>query len=205
MVTRDGDLLGPHWAVGGSAGQQSLLEVRAAADDAATGLEEAEEQCEQAARQLAVAVRAEEAARRGVDEVRARMRQADSAASEISGRLGRLAGAARAASDEVRRLETAIDAARQAGEKDLARLTELTSSLAEAEAAEAAERTAALAGEGAGPDSSGDSAHGRAPAEPSRRRWRSGARWRATPRWKPASRSAPWKNGSGPSRAGRTR
>ena len=140
IVTRDGDLLGPHWAVGGSAGQQSLLEVRAAADDAATGLEEAEEQCEQAAQQLAVAVRAEEAARRGVDEVRARMRQADSAASEISGRLGRLAGAARAASDEVRRLETAIDAARKAGEKDLARLTELTSSLAEAEAAEAAER-----------------------------------------------------------------
>ena len=139
IVTRDGDLLGPHWAVGGSAGQQSLLEVRAAADDAATGLEEAEEQCEQAAQQLTVAVRAEEAARRGVDEVRARMRQADSAASEISGRLGRLAGAARAACDEVRRLQTAIDAARKAGEKDLARLTELTSSLAEAEAAEAAE------------------------------------------------------------------
>ncbi len=155
IVTRDGDLLGPHWAVGGSAGQQSLLEVRAAADDAATGLEEAEEQCEQAAQQLAVAVRAEEAARRGVDEVRARMRQADSAASEISGRLGRVAGAARAASDEVRRLETAIDAARKAGEKDLARLTELTSSLAEAEAAEAAERGAALAEDGAG-DGAGD-------------------------------------------------
>ena len=149
IVTRDGDLLGPHWAVGGSAGQQSLLEVRAAADDAAAGLEEAEEQCEQAAQQLAVAVRAEEAARRGVDEVRARMRHADSAASEISGRLGRLAGAARAASDEVRRLETAIDAARKAGEKDLARLAELTSSLAEAEAL-AAEQAAALAEDGAG-------------------------------------------------------
>ena len=37
VVTRDGDLLGPHWATGGSAGQQSLLEVRAAADDAAAG------------------------------------------------------------------------------------------------------------------------------------------------------------------------
>ena len=159
IVTRDGDLLGPHWAVGGSAGQQSLLEVRAAADDAATGLEEAEEQCEQAAQQLAVAVRAEEAARRGVDEVRARMRQADSAASEISGRLGRLAGAARAASDEVRRLETAIDAARKAGEKDLARLTELTSSLAEAEAAEAAERAAALAEDGAGDGAADPSAY----------------------------------------------
>jgi len=160
VVTRDGDLLGPHWAAGGSAGQQSLLEVRAAADGAATGLEEAEEQCEQAAQRLAVAVRSEEAARRAVDEARVRMRQADSAAAEISGRLGRLAGAARAASDEVRRLEKAIDSARQAAEKDLARLTELTGSLAEAEAAE----RAALAEEGAGAaDSAGDAA-GRGPA-----------------------------------------
>ena len=157
IVTRDGDLLGPHWAVGGSAGQQSLLEVRAAADDAAAGLQDAQAQCEHAAQRLAVAVRAEEAARQAVDEARARMRQADSAASEISGRLGRLAGAARAASDEVRRLETAIDAARKAGEKDLARLAELTSSLAEAEAAEAAERPAALA-EDAAEDGAGDSA-----------------------------------------------
>jgi chromosome segregation protein len=150
VVTRDGDLLGPHWAVGGSAGQQSLLEVRAAADGAAAGLEEAQEQCELAAQQLAVAMRAEEAARLAVEEARARMRQADSGASEISGRLGRLAGAARAATDEVRRLEEAIDSARQAGEKDLARLTELSGKLAAAEAEatdQAAVQAAALAGD----------------------------------------------------------
>jgi chromosome segregation protein len=149
IVTRDGDLLGPHWATGGSAGQQSLLEVRAAADDAAAGLQEAQAQCEHAAQRLAVAVRAEEAARQAVDEARARMRQADSAASEISGRLGRLAGAARAASDEVRRLEAAIDAAHRAGEKDLARLAELTSRLTEAEAAEAALSGTGDTGDGA--------------------------------------------------------
>ncbi|HXP54219.1 MAG TPA: chromosome segregation protein SMC, partial [Streptosporangiaceae bacterium] len=134
VVTRDGDVLGAHWAIGGSAGQQSLLEVRAAADDAATGLQEAQDQCEDAAERLAVAVSSESAARRAVDEARTRMRQADSGAAEISGRLGRLAGAARAASDEVRRLETAIEAARRSGEKDQARLTELTERLAEAEA-----------------------------------------------------------------------
>ena len=150
VVTRDGDLLGPHWAAGGSAGQQSLLEVRAAADDAAAGLEEAQEQCELAAQRLAVAMRAEEAARLAVEEARARMRQADSGASEISGRLGRLAGAARAATDEVRRLEEAIDSARRAGEKDLARLTELSGKLAEAEAEatdQATVQAAALAGD----------------------------------------------------------
>ena len=156
VVTRDGDLLGPHWAAGGYAGQQSLLEVRAAADDAAAGLQEAQDLCEQAAQRLAVAIRAEEAARHAVEETRARMRQADSAASEISGRLGRLAGAARAASDEVRRLETTIDAARRAGAKDLARLTELTSSLAEAEAAGAGEQS------GLGADRAGDGIGGAA-------------------------------------------
>jgi chromosome segregation protein len=135
VVTRDGDVLGAHWATGGSAGQQSLIEVRAAADDAATGLQASQDQCEDAAQRLAVAVSAEAAARRAVDEARTRMRQADSAAAEISGRLGRLAGAARAAGDEVRRLETAIEAARRAGEKDETRLAELTERLAEAEQA----------------------------------------------------------------------
>jgi chromosome segregation protein len=138
VVTRDGDVLGAHWATGGSAGQQSLIEVRAAADDAATGLQASQDQCEDAAQRLAVAVSAEAAARRAVDEARTRMRQADSAAAEISGHLGRLAGAARAAGDEVRRLETAIEAARRAGEKDETRLAELTERLAEAEQAELA-------------------------------------------------------------------
>ena len=197
VVTRDGDLLGPHWATGGSAGQQSLLEVRAAADDAAAGLQDAQAQCEHAAQRLAVAVRAEEAARQAVDEARARMRQADSAASEISGRLGRLAGAARAASDEVRRLEAAIDAARRAGEKDLARLAELTSSLAEGRGGRG--RRA-----GRRPDRGRRQPAMAPPRRPrrSRKRWPSGARWRETPRWKPASRSVPWKNGSAPSKGG---
>src|SRR6201999_1591587 len=54
-VTRDGDLLGAHWAQGGGARPQSLFEMRAAADEAAAGLAEAEQRCEEAARQLALA------------------------------------------------------------------------------------------------------------------------------------------------------
>jgi chromosome segregation protein len=154
VVTRDGDLLGPHWARGGSGGQQSLLEVRAAADAAAAGLEEAQLECEETAEQLAVAVGSEEATRRAVEETRARMRQADSAAAEISGRLGRLAGAARAAGDEAKRLDAAIDSARRAGEKDLARLAELRQNLADAETAERAAADSA-AGTGEGGDGAG--------------------------------------------------
>jgi len=136
-VTRAGDLLGPHSAQGGGARPQSLFELRAAADEAAAGLAEAEQRCDEAAGQLAVAAEAEEAARRAVAQTLARRHEADAAAAEISGRLGRLAGAARAAREEAERVNAAITAARQAAEKDLARLERLRQELAEAEVAAA--------------------------------------------------------------------
>jgi len=132
-VTRDGDLLGAYWAQGGGARPQSVLEMRAAADDAAAGLAGAEQRCAEAARQLTVATEAEEAARQAVAQTQARRHEADAAAAEVSGRLGRLAGAARAARDEAARFEGAITSARQAAEKDLARLEQLRQELAEAE------------------------------------------------------------------------
>ncbi len=132
-VTRDGDLLGAYWAQGGGARPQSVLEMRAAADEAAAGLAEAELRCDEAARQLAVAADAEEDARQSVAQTLARRHEADAAAAEISGRLGRLAGAARAAREEAARLDNAITSARQAAEKDLARLEQLRQELAEAE------------------------------------------------------------------------
>ena len=137
-VTRTGDLLGSHWAQGGGARPQSLLELRAAADEAAAGLAEAEQRCDEAARELAAAAQAEEAARRSVAATLARRHAADAAAAEVSGRLGRLAGAARAAREEADRLDAAITSARLAAEKDLAKLEQLRQELAEA-AAEAEE------------------------------------------------------------------
>jgi chromosome segregation protein len=133
-VTRTGDLLGAHWAQGGGARQQSLFELRAAADEAAAGLAAAEWACEAAAHDLAAGAEAEEAARQAVAETLTRRHEADAAAAEISGRLGRLAGAARAAKDEAGRVETAIAAARLAAEKDLAKLERLQAELAEVEA-----------------------------------------------------------------------
>ena len=134
-VTRSGDLLGSHWAHGGGARPQSLLELRAAADEAAAGLAEAERRCDEAAGQLAAAVQAEEAARQSVADALGRRHEADAAAAEISGRLGRLAGAARAERDEAGRLDATITAARLAAEKDLLKLEQLQQDLAEAEAA----------------------------------------------------------------------
>ena len=138
-VTRDGDLLGAYWAQGGGVPPQSLFEMRAAADEAAAGLAEAELRCDEAARQLAVAAEAEEDARQAVARTQARRHEVDAAAAEVSGRLGRLAGAARAAREEAARLDGAITSARQAAEKDLARLEQLRAELAEAEELDAAD------------------------------------------------------------------
>jgi len=134
-VTRAGDLLGSRWAQGGSARPQSLLELRAAADEAAAGLADAERRWEKAAQQLADALQAEEAARQSVAETLARRRQADVAAAEVSGRLGRLAGAARAAREEADRLDGTIEAARLAAEQGLAKLARIRQDLAGAEEA----------------------------------------------------------------------
>ena len=142
-VTRAGDLLGSRWAHGGSAKPQSLLELRAAADEAAAGLADAERRCEKAVQQLADAVQAEEAARLSVAETLARRQQADAAAAEVSGQLGQLAGAARAAAEEANRLDGTIEAARLAAEQDLAKLARLRQDLAAVEDA---------ADEPAGPD-----------------------------------------------------
>ena len=135
-VTADGDLIGAHWAHGGSAGAQSLLDVRAAADDAAAKLAAAEMASEAAAETLAEATEATDEARQVLEEIRGRLRAADAATAEISGRLGRLAGAARAAADEAKRLDAAVGAAQRSAEKDLAKLAQLKTELAEAEADE---------------------------------------------------------------------
>ena len=84
-VTADGDLIGAHWAHGGSAGAQSLLDVRAAADDAAAKLAAAETASEAAAETLAEATEATDEARQVLEEIRGRLRAADAATAEISG------------------------------------------------------------------------------------------------------------------------
>ena len=124
VVTTDGDVLGTHWARGGSAGEQSLLSLRAAASQAASGVGEADSRCQRAERQLAVGLEDEEQVRQQLAEIAAGLQQADAAAAETSGKLGSLAGRARAARDETNRLATAIAAAEQSRQQSLAQLAE---------------------------------------------------------------------------------
>jgi chromosome segregation protein len=142
VVTLDGDLIGAHWARGGSAGAPSLIGMRAAAQEAAAALREAELSCHRAERDLADAAAGEDRARRAAADALAGLQEADAAAAEISGRLGTLAGAAKAATDEVGRLAAGITAAEHASESDRARLAELAHALAAAEADADAARAA---------------------------------------------------------------
>jgi chromosome segregation protein len=150
VVTRGGDLIGAHWARGGSAGAQSPLGLRAAAQEAAGQLAEAERRGQRAERDLAEAAEDEDAARQVLAEALAGLQGADAAAAETSGRLGTLAGAARAAQDEAGRLAAAIASAERAREKDLAQLADLQGRLAVQEAEDTS--TEGPVTDGTGPD-----------------------------------------------------
>ncbi|MFI9236886.1 chromosome segregation protein SMC [Streptomyces sp. NPDC053079] len=135
-VTAEGDLLGAHFAQGGSSGAPSLLEVQAAVDEAAAELTALDARCTalNARRRDAEEHRARCAAL--VEELGARRSAADRDRSQAAQALGRLAGAARAAAGEAERTAAAADRAREA----LARATEEAEELAERLAA-AQERT----------------------------------------------------------------
>ncbi|MER8027937.1 AAA family ATPase [Streptomyces bauhiniae] len=132
-VTADGDLLGAHFAQGGSAGAPSLLEVQASVDEAAGALAELAVRCEELGRahEEAVALRDEVAAL--VEEVGERRRGADREKSNVAQQLGRLAGQARGAAGEAERSEAAAERAQEALERAVAEAEELAERLAVAE------------------------------------------------------------------------
>jgi chromosome segregation protein len=141
VVTRDGDVLGAHWAQGGSAAEQSVLSLQAAAGQAERQLGDAESKCQRAERQLAAAVEDEEQARQALTDAFARLHEADAAAAETSGKLGSLAGRARAARDETGRLSAAIAAAERSRQQSLAQVADARARLAEHETAAGATNT----------------------------------------------------------------
>ncbi|MGV9556131.1 AAA family ATPase [Streptomyces sp. NPDC003522] len=132
-VTAEGDLLGAHFAQGGSAGAPSLLEVQASVDEAAAELEELAVRCEE----LAGAERAAGERRREcaalVEELGERRRAADREKSAVAQQLGRLAGQARGAAGEAERSEAAAARAQDALDRAAGEAEELAERLAVAE------------------------------------------------------------------------
>ncbi|WP_225838516.1 chromosome segregation protein SMC [Streptomyces sp. NK08204] len=132
-VTAEGDLLGAHFAHGGSAGAPSLLEVQASVDEAAAELAELAVRCEELAEaQHAAAERRTEAAAL-VEELGERRRAADREKSAVAQQLGRLAGQARGAAGEAERSAAAASRAQEALEKAVLEAEELAERLAVAE------------------------------------------------------------------------
>jgi chromosome segregation protein len=132
-VTAEGDLLGAHYAQGGSAGAPSLMEVQASVDQAAAELAELDVRCEE----LAAGQRAADQRRREcaalVEELGERRRAADREKSAVAQRLGRLAGQARGAAGEAERSAAAAARAQEALDKALMDVEELAERLAVAE------------------------------------------------------------------------
>lgn len=132
-VTAEGDLLGAHFAHGGSAGAPSLLEVQASVDEAAAELEELAVRCDELseAQHLAAELRTERAAL--VEEVGERRRATEREKSSVAQQLGRLAGQARGAAGEAERSTAAAARAQDALDRALEEAEELAERLAVAE------------------------------------------------------------------------
>ncbi|MEU6843976.1 chromosome segregation protein SMC [Streptomyces sp. NPDC046716] len=132
-VTAEGDLLGAHFAHGGSAGAPSLLEVQASVDEAAAELERLAAQCEELAEvQHAAGERRKECAAL-VEELGQRQRAVERERSGRAQQLGRLAGQARGAAGEAERSTAAAAKAQEALEKAATDAEELAERLAVAE------------------------------------------------------------------------
>jgi chromosome segregation protein len=108
-VTAEGDLLGAGWAVGGSGGDRSAIEVRAARDEAAETTERLDGELERRRAALHGA-RAEEAARLAdVEAAQEAQSAADARRAALAQRLGRADQAVRSAVAEAERLRRQRD------------------------------------------------------------------------------------------------
>ncbi|MGH3329898.1 MAG: chromosome segregation protein SMC, partial [Nocardioidaceae bacterium] len=132
-VTRDGDLLGAHFASGGSSSQPSLIEVQAAVDEATEQLAEATHACERLAFDLSRLEEERTQAKQRVDVALARLHESDATLAAVAEELGQFGSLARSARGEADRLTKAIEAAEAARDKDLAGLAELENRLNVAE------------------------------------------------------------------------
>ena len=132
-VTLDGDLLGAHFASGGSSSQPSLIEVQAAVDDATEKLAASAHTLERLGFDAATLETEREDARRRVDVALAKLHESDATLAAVAEELGQFGSQARNARAEASRLDQAIEGARLARDKDLEGLAELEARLAAAE------------------------------------------------------------------------
>jgi chromosome segregation protein len=133
-ATRDGDLVGPHVAFGGSGDAPSLIELQSAVDEAASSLESVQHSLERTRFELAAALDAQREATETAEAALSRLHESDARLAAVAEQLGLLGQAARAATAEADRLAAAEQAALEALASDEATLADLEERLVAAEA-----------------------------------------------------------------------
>jgi chromosome segregation protein len=129
-VTAEGDVFGSHWAVGGSARRESVIEVQAAVDEAQDRLLAAERRLERAGAELEGARAEQQARREEVGQAKEALGEAKVRKARSSERLNRLRQAARSAQAEVARLREQRAKVESSREEALTKLAELEERLA---------------------------------------------------------------------------
>ncbi len=124
-VTRDGDVIGAHFAAGGSSSQPSLIEIQAAVDEATAALAAATASTERLRFEVSTLEGEREQTQGRVDVALAKLHESDASMAAVAEELGQLGNQARAARAEADRISTAIEAAEQARDADVSGLTEL--------------------------------------------------------------------------------
>ncbi|OIJ28366.1 chromosome segregation protein SMC [Nocardioides luteus] len=132
-VTREGDLIGAHFAAGGSSSVPSLIEVQAAVDEAAAQLAEAHAASERATFETSRLEAERLAAQKRVDVALAKLHESDATLAAVAEELGQFGAQSRAARGEAERLLAAVEQAQEARENAVAGLAELEERLAMAE------------------------------------------------------------------------
>ncbi|MDQ3628926.1 MAG: AAA family ATPase, partial [Actinomycetota bacterium] len=131
-VSRSGDVLGTHFARGGSAEGPSLIEVQAALEEARGRLDDATREGERLQFALARMQEQRGDAARRADVALARLHESDAAMAAVAEQLGQLGSVARSARAEADRLGAAIEQATGARAAHLGALTALEERLARA-------------------------------------------------------------------------
>ncbi|ACV78278.1 chromosome segregation protein SMC [Nakamurella multipartita] len=136
-VTADGDVIGPDWASGGSAGGQTLLEIQATRDQAADELTAAQARIEELTAALAQAKARVSAAEAAAAATLSALNESDAHISAVAEELARYGSAARAAAAEANRLEERRQAAETAREQHRRAVDDLEARLAAVESEQA--------------------------------------------------------------------
>lgn len=133
-TTRAGDVLGAHFAYGGSDAAPSLIEVQSAVDEAAEKLTEATARSERLRFELQGLEDERARQKESVEITLARLHESDAAMAAVAEQLAHFGSLAKASRGEAQRMAEAIAAAEAERDKNLSGLAELEERLMDAEA-----------------------------------------------------------------------